>query len=75
MIEDNLKAYDVIYYLNKNLVIHFVWYLKKAKSYGIETLSIGRVLNKEYFYGKIMQKMCIKCGNYSEVANAFKKFF
>ena len=32
------------------------------KVYGIqiETLSIDRVLNKEYFYGEIMQKMCTK---------------
>ena len=25
-----------------------------------ETLSVGRILNKEYFYGKIMQKICTK---------------
>ena len=43
--------------LNKNLKTHFVWYLKKEKTYGIETLSIDRVLNKEHFYWKIMQKM------------------
>ena len=28
--------------------------------YDIETLLIDRVLNKEHFYGKIMQKMGIK---------------
>ena len=28
--------------------------------YDIETLSIDRVLSKENFYGKIMQKMGIK---------------
>ena len=28
--------------------------------YGNETLSIERGLNKEHFYGKIMQKMCFK---------------
>ena len=27
----------------------------------IETLSIDRELNEEYFYGKIMQKMYAKC--------------
>ena len=52
----NLKVYDVINCLNKNLT-HFVWYLKKEKRYDIETLSIDRVLNKEHFYSKIMQKM------------------
>ena len=46
--------------LNKNLITHFVWHLKKEKRYDIETLSIDRELNKEHFYGKIMQKMCTK---------------
>ena len=26
----------------------------------IKTLSTGRILNMEHFYGKIMQKMCTK---------------
>ena len=57
----NLKFYDIINCLNKNLIItHFVWYLGKEKRYAIDTLSIDRVLHKEYFYGKIMQKMCTK---------------
>ena len=56
----NLKIYDVINCLNKNLITHFVWYLEKKKRYGIETLSIDRVLNKEHFYEKVMQKMCTK---------------
>ena len=56
----NLKVFDVINCLTKNLITHFVWYLKKEKRYDIETLSIDRVLNKEHFYGKIMQKMCTK---------------
>ena len=51
----NLKLYDVINCLNKNLITHFVWYFKEEKRYGIETLSI-----KEHFYGKIMQKICTK---------------
>ena len=38
--------------LNKNLTTRFVLYLGKEKSYDIETLSIDRVLNKKYFYGK-----------------------
>ena len=56
----NLKVYDVINCLNKNLMTHFVWYLEKEKRYDIETLSIDGVLNKEHFYGKIMQKKCIR---------------
>ena len=53
----NLQVYDVINCLNKNLITHFVWYLGKVNRYDIEILSIDRVLNKEDFYGKIMQKM------------------
>ena len=56
----NLKVCDVINCLNKNLITHFVWYLKKEKRYDIETLSIDRVLNKEHFYWKTMQKMCTR---------------
>ena len=56
----NLNVYDVISSLNKNLITHFVWYLEKQNRYGIETLSIDRVLNKEQFYENIMQKMCTK---------------
>ena len=56
----NLKDYDIINCLNKSLITHFVWYLGKEKIYDIETLSIGRVLNKEPFYGKIKQKMGTK---------------
>ena len=55
----NLKIY-VINCLNQNLVAHFVWYLEKEIRCDIETLSIDRDLNKEHFYGKIMQKMCTK---------------
>ena len=50
----NLKVYDVFNCLKKN----FVWYLEKKKKYDIETLAIDTVLNKEHFYGKIIQKMC-----------------
>ena len=56
----NLKVNDVINCLNKVLIIHFVWYFEKEKRYDIETLSIDRALNKEHFYGKIMQKICTK---------------
>ena len=41
--DTSFKVYDVIKGLNKNLITHFVWYLEKAKSYDIETLSIDRV--------------------------------
>ena len=46
--------------ISKNLLTHFVWYLEKEKRLDIETLSIDRVLNKENFYGKIMQKISTK---------------
>ena len=56
----NLKVYDIINCLSKNLITHFVWYVEKEKRYEIETSAIDRVLNKEHFYGKVMQKMCTK---------------
>ena len=56
----NLKVYDVINCLNKDLITHFVLYLEKEKSYDIQLFSIDSVLNKEHFYGKVMQKMCTK---------------
>ena len=59
MIEDNLKVSNVIHCLDKNLKTRFVWYFEKENGYGIETLSIDRVLNKHLF-GKIIQKMCIQ---------------
>ena len=49
----NLKVYDIINCLNKNLIRHFVWYLGKEKRYGIEILSFDRVCIKE--------KSCRKC--------------
>ena len=36
----NLKVCDIINCLNKNLIAHFVWYLKKEKKYDFETLAI-----------------------------------
>ena len=50
----NLKVYDIITCLNRNLITHFVWYLGKEKRYDIETLSIDRVLNKKNFYGILL---------------------
>ena len=56
----NFKVCDIINCLIKNLITHFVWYLEKEIRCDIEALSIDRELNKEHFYGKIMQKMCTK---------------
>ena len=50
----NLRAHDVINCLNKNSITNFVWYLGKEKRYDDETLSIDRVSDKDYFYGKII---------------------
>ena len=50
----NLKVYDCINCLNKNLITHFVWYLENEKRYDSETLAIDTVLNKEHFHGKFM---------------------
>ena len=54
-LEDDLGHHHC---LNKDLIIHFVWYLGKEKRYDIETLLIDRVLNKEHLY---MKKSCRKC--------------
>ena len=40
--EKNLKVYDVINFLNKNVIAHFVLYLETEISCDIETLSIDR---------------------------------
>ena len=48
----NLKVYDVINCLNKNLTTHYVWYLENKIRRDIETLSIDRVVNKEPFLWK-----------------------
>ena len=55
-----ILVYDVINRLSKNLITHFVWHLEKQIRCDTETLSSDRELNKEHFYGKIMQKMCTK---------------
>ena len=56
----NLQVHDVINYLNKNSVTHFVWYPEKEKRYDIEILPIDGVSDNEHFYRNIMQKMCSK---------------
>ena len=79
----NFEVYDVTNCQNKNLVTHLVWYLEKEKKYNNEILSIDRILNKEHFHGKIMQKMCTKsCSRplfyfvkQPKTANACKKYF
>ena len=78
----NLKVYDIINCVNKT-IIHFFRHLEMAKRYDIETLSIDRVLNKEHFYLKIMQKWAPKAsprplfyfGKQTKTAIACKKFF
>ena len=54
----NIRVNDVVNCLNKNLITHFVWYLDKEIRCNIETMSIDRVLDTEYFHGKIMHKIC-----------------
>ena len=56
----NLKIYDFMNCLNKNLITHFVWYLKKEIRCHIETLSIDRVLNKDIFMDKSCWKWALK---------------
>ena len=56
----DLKVNDVTNCLNKNLMTQFVWYLENEKVHDIETLSNDRVVNKECFHEKIIQKMCMK---------------
>ena len=53
----NLKVCDIISCLNTTL---FCLISREGKKYDIETFSLDTVLNKEYLYGKIIQKMCIK---------------
>ena len=53
----NLKIYDVINSVNKNLITHFVLYLQKEVRYDIETLSIDKELNKEYLWKNHAENM------------------
>ena len=55
-LKKNLKVYDVINCLNKNLITPFVWYFEKEGRYDIEALSIDRVLNNIF-----MEKSSRKC--------------
>ena len=53
----NLNVYDVINYLNKKLITHFIWYLEKERRYYIETLSIINYWIRIAF----IEKSCRKC--------------
>ena len=53
----NLKVYDVINGLSKDLKTHFVWHVEKEIKCDTQTLSIIRVSNKEHFYGKVIQNV------------------
>ena len=55
----SLVVCDIINWLNKNLLTHFVWFFGKEKRYGIATFSVDRVSNKNHFYGKIMHKKLV----------------
>ena len=52
----NLKVYDVINSLDKNLITHFVWYFEKEMRCDIKTLSIDRILRNIF-----MEKSCRNC--------------
>ena len=63
----NPKFYDVVSFLNKNLITHFVWYLEKEIGCDIETLSIDRIVNKEHF----LEKSCRKCVSNASLRSPF----
>ena len=56
----NLKSYDVISFLNENLITCFIWYLEKQKRYEIATLSTSIVLVKEHLYANTCRKYAPK---------------
>ena len=56
----NLKVCYIINCLNKNLILHFVWYLEKEKRYHIKTLSIDRVISRNIFMEKSYRKCAQK---------------
>ena len=58
-VEKGFKAQYAMQYITMLKQI-IVWYLEKEIRCDIETLPIDRELNKKHFYGKIMQKMCLK---------------
>ena len=58
--KNNVKVYDVLNCLSKNLITHVPLYHDKEIRWDSETLSIDRVLNAEHFDRKIKLKLCIK---------------
>ena len=58
-VEKGFKAQYAMQYITMLKQI-IVWYLEKEIRCDIETLPIDRELTKEYFCGKIMQKMFTK---------------
>ena len=79
----NLKVYDVINCLNKNLITHFAWYLRRKK---VMTLKLWP-LRQYYIRNTFMEKPNRKCapkaspillfyfGKQPKTANPCKKFF
>ena len=53
----NLKIYDVINCLHKNLITYFVWHLEKEIRCDIETLPIDRELNMKNHAENMYQKL------------------
>ena len=53
----NLKVYDVINWLNKNLITHFVWYLEKKKDMALKLCPLIGYWIRSTF----MEKSCRKC--------------
>ena len=83
MIVEDKPVCDVINFVNKKLITHFVWYLENEKRYDIETLLIDRVLNKDCFVEKSCRKHApkasprplFKFGKYPKTTTACKKLF
>ena len=72
----NLKIYDVINCLNKNLIAHLVWYIEKEiRPPDIETLSTARILNTEHFAPKASPRPLFNFAKWPKTAIACKKLF
>ena len=79
----NLKVYDVINWLNKNLITHFVWYLTKEKSMTLKLCPLIAYYMRNIFMEKSYRKYTPKTssrllfyfGKQPKTAIACKKFF
>ena len=60
MIGEDKPVCDIMYFLNKKLITHFVWYLENEKRYDIKILFIDRVLNPDHFVEKSCRKQAPK---------------